>query len=334
MIRLSDFDHEPSFALLSPGWAGPGWLLLRGLGTASPERARLVFAAFEDRVPTVLSASSEELVEVDLLGPPLSPPVLEPGRYGEAVHAIRNAIAAGDVYQVNLTVRARLPGATGPSILSALCRPFVPRFAAWVRLPGGIEFVSGSPELFFETDGGKVRAEPMKGTGGAGRSAELQASEKDRSELAMITDLVRNDLTPVCRPGTIEVPCPRRVVELPYAVQAVSDVTGVLLPGLGPLDVLAALHPGGSVTGAPKSAALCMIRALEDSPRGPYCGALGLIRGTWSRFAVLIRTATRRAGAWEYGTGGGIVFDSDPDREWAEVRLKAEALRCDTRRSA
>jgi anthranilate/para-aminobenzoate synthase component I len=195
-----------------------------------------------------------------------------------------------------------------------------------VRLPDGEEFVSASPELFFETRGNLVHAEPMKGTGRRDGALELELSEKDKAELAMITDLLRNDLTPVCKPRSVRVPCARRTIELPYAVQTVSDVVGELAEGMTALDVLSALHPGGSVTGAPKQAALQIIRELEPTPRGAYCGALGLWRGDRAVFSLLIRTALRTDTGWTYGVGSGVVYDSNADSEYDELQIKLEAL--------
>ncbi len=171
----------------------------------------------------------------------------------------------------------------------------------------------------------------MKGTAPSGARGALLASAKDEAELAMITDLLRNDLAPVCRPRTVRVVHRRRVVELPYAVQTVSDVTGRLTPGVTPPGVLAALHPGGSVTGAPKAAALAMIRELEPGPRGPYCGALGWWTERGAICSLLIRTATADPAGWVYGVGGGIVYDSDPRLEREELEVKLGALRCPTR---
>jgi anthranilate/para-aminobenzoate synthase component I len=332
-VRLGDLADAPPFALLGPGFGGAPFLLLEGLcaqdGCREPA---LVFAPFEAEGARALVLGAEAVrpaaVELDGLSPRGEIRVgLEAPSHTRSVELIREAIARGDVYQVCLTVRARLEGVTGAELLARMCRRGVPRFAAWVRLPGGEELVSASPELFFEVDGARVHAEPMKGTARPGAAGALEASEKDRAELAMITDLLRNDLAPVCRPGTVRVENERRAVELPYAIQTVSDVVGLLAPTVTPLDVLAALHPGGSVTGAPKRAALEMIRALEDGPRGAYCGALGLTRGARSVFSLLIRTAARSAGGtWVYGAGGGIVFDSDPRAELDEIRVKLGAL--------
>ncbi len=261
---------------------------------------------------------------------------LDDAGYLERVARVRAAIAAGDVYQVNLTLRAEVLGASGArlsgaQLLTSLCRRGVPRFAAWVRWPDGSELVSASPELLCEIEGRRIRAEPMKGTAAAGCRAALEESDKDRAELAMITDLLRDDLQRLCVRRSVQVPAPRRFVELPYAVQAVSDVTGLLRDGVGVAEVLAQLHPGGSVTGAPRPVAREAIAALESTPRGAYCGVLGLERDSRARVALLIRTAQRAArvtadGPWIYGTGGGITWDSDAVAELDEIRVKMGAL--------
>jgi anthranilate/para-aminobenzoate synthase component I len=252
---------------------------------------------------------------------------LDTAGHAGSVQAIREAIAAGDVYQVNLTVRARLPPVSGDALFATLCRTAVPPFAAWIRLPDGSEMVSASPELFFETSGARIRSQPMKGTAGAGDVGRLARSVKDAAELAMITDLIRNDLTQICEPRSVRVDDERRFITLPYAVQTVSEVSGSLLPGTSLEQILRALHPGGSITGAPKRAACRLIRELETSPRGYYCGTLGLLRGERSTFSLLIRTASRTPEGWTYGVGGGVVWDSDPVRELEEIQVKLGALR-------
>jgi para-aminobenzoate synthetase/4-amino-4-deoxychorismate lyase len=332
-VTLAELATAPSFALLGPGFTGGGWLLVAPLDPEGPE-PRIAYAPYEragheafrfggparrlaEAGPADLAAARAEA---------LPPWCLDETGHAEAVRAIREEIAAGDVYQVNLTLRARRPDLPGAALFAALCRREVPRFAAWVRLPGGEEFVSASPELFFAVSGRRVRVEPMKGTAPPDRADRLLASAKDRAELAMITDLLRNDLTRVCRPRTVRCVCERRLLRLPYAVQAVSDVTGELPPGVGPLEVLDALHPSGSVTGAPKRAAMARIARLERSPRGAYCGALGLIEGDRAVFSVLIRTAERRDGGWVGGVGGGIVWESEAEAELEEARLKLGGL--------
>ncbi|MEW6753066.1 MAG: chorismate-binding protein [Candidatus Latescibacterota bacterium] len=330
-MRLSELEQLDSFALLGPGFGGRRFLLLADLhrATAADCGPCLAYAPFETagRNAHLLAAATRRTCDPVFDVAPADIAVsLQAEGHREAVERIRAAIARGDVYQVCYTVRATVHGASGAQLLARMTQADVPRFAAWVRLPWGEEFVSASAELFFEVSGRHIHTEPMKGTAARSAAADLQASDKDRAELAMITDLLRNDLATVCRPRSVAVPCARRIVRLAYAVQTVSDVTGELREGETPLGALAALHPGGSVTGAPKQAALAMIRALEGGPRGAYCGALGLWHGEQATFSLLIRTAARRGEAWAYGVGGGIVYDSDPDAELAEVRVKLGAL--------
>jgi anthranilate/para-aminobenzoate synthase component I len=156
----------------------------------------------------------------------------------------------------NLTLRAHLDCPDGATLLTALCRAAVPRFAAWVKTRTIGELVSASPELLVETRDRWIHVEPMKGTAPPAQRAWLDASEKDRAELAMITDLLRDDLHRLCVPGSVRVRNERRLIELPYVVQAVSDVEGELPAGATVRQVLSVVHPGGSVTGAPRDAAL------------------------------------------------------------------------------
>jgi anthranilate/para-aminobenzoate synthase component I len=315
-VKLSEIERLPSFALLGPGFSGADFVLVAPLAAA--ENPRVLFVTYEaegrahqgfdgpvERGPLTMDVEAQAL-EVTL---------------NEAGHA------EGVVYQVNLTLRARIAACSGARLFATLCERGLPRFAAWVRLPDGTEFVSASPELFFEVDQRRIRCEPMKGTAAHDATEALEHSEKDAAELAMITDLIRNDLTPVCEPRSVQVTCERRFLSLPYAVQGVSDIEGVLLSGVSLSDVLAALHPGGSITGAPKAAARAFIDRLEPSPRGAYCGTLGWVDGPCATFSLLIRTARRVGLDWVYGVGGGIVWDSDAAKELDEARLKLGALR-------
>jgi len=327
-VKLTDLEALPAFAFLGPGFGGGEAVLLTDLRPA-PRAPRLLFAPYETRGRDALLFDGA-VRPVDALElPPAADlePRLDTTGHAEAVEEIREAIAAGDVYQVCLTARARLAPVSGAALFARMASRGLPRFAAWVRLPGGVEFVSASPELFFEIEGGGIRSEPMKGTARPDAAGALATSDKDRAELAMITDLVRHDLTPLCRPRSVVVRAGRRFVHLPYATQTVSDVEGELLPGVTALDALDALHPGGSVTGAPKRAARAMIDRLERSPRGAYCGALGFDAGGRTTVSLLIRTAVRDAAGWVYGVGGGIVHDSDPGRELEELQVKLGALR-------
>jgi para-aminobenzoate synthetase component 1 len=251
------------------------------------------------------------------------------------VRAIREAIAAGDVYQVNLTRRlsARLPqadptGATSTDIAAlgaALAVGNPAPFSAVVRLPDhGVAVASASPERFLSRRGDRIWSSPIKGTA----ATATGLTPKDRAENVMIVDLVRNDLGRVCTWGSIEVPALCVVEDHPGLVHLVSTVSGTLRPGIGWADAIEATFPPGSVTGAPKLAALSHIARLEPLPRGPYCGAIGWVdadRGEGD-LNVAIRTFWIDDGELHLGTGGGITWDSSPADEWAETELKARRL--------
>jgi para-aminobenzoate synthetase / 4-amino-4-deoxychorismate lyase len=205
---------------------------------------------------------------------------------------------------------------------------------------GRFVVASASPELFFELRGDRILMRPMKGTAPRGRTvaeddrvvARLLGSAKERAENVMIVDLVRNDLARVAITGSVAVPRLLHPERYPTVHQLTSDVTADLRPGIGVADVFRALFPCGSVTGAPKTRTMELIRDLEDSPRGVYCGAVGVVAPPGSpvraRFSVAIRTVVvdRVHGTATYGTGGGITWDSDPAAEYAELLAKARVL--------
>jgi anthranilate/para-aminobenzoate synthase component I len=323
-VTLLELEDLPTFAVLGPGFSADGhWRLFTPTVNGD---AALWLSTYEGSPVRMLGTLAPFTPEWSVASAPHVE--LDEESFEENVSRIRERIATGDVYQVNLTVRALVRDVNGATLLSRLCSRGIPRFAAWVRLPGRGELVSGSPELLVETVARWIHAEPMKGTAAAGQRAVLEASVKDQAELAMITDLTRNDLQQLCVRGTVQVPAARRFLELPYVVQAVSDIEGELRQGVTLADILRVMHPGGSVTGAPRPAAMAIIRELEPSPRRFYCGALGLEYADTSRVALLIRTATLLGGrTWEYGVGGGITWDSEPRAELEEVRLKLGALR-------
>ncbi len=244
------------------------------------------------------------------------------------VSLIRDAIAAGDVYQVNLcrTLSAPLPDELAlPALAGALARHNPAPHAAVVHLPSaGVAVASASPERFLRRRGDTLASEPIKGT--ARTACRLTA--KDRAENVMITDLVRNDLGRVCRYGSVEVPSLCRVEHHPGLVHLVSTVRGRLRPGVGWPEILAATFPPGSVTGAPKIAALDMIASLEPRPRSVYCGAVGWVDADRRQadLNVAIRTFWLEGGALHLGTGAGITWDSSADREWEETELKVARL--------
>ena len=266
---------------------------------------------------------------------------LDEAAFRSGVESIRESIAAGDVYQVNLTRRltAPLDAVPGPgndiaALGAALAEGNPAPYAAVVRVPGtgtrpGCEVASASPELFLGRDGEVVRSRPIKGTA----PAVGLLSAKDRAENVMIVDLERNDLGRVCDYGTVEVPELLAVEHHPGLVHLVSTVSGRLSAGRGWADAVDATFPPGSVTGAPKIAALDHISRLEPVPRGIYCGAVGWVdadRGL-GELNVAIRTFWIEPDAGgrrclHFGTGGGITWDSDPAAEWAETELKARRL--------
>lgn len=254
--------------------------------------------------------------------------------YTAGVRRIRAYIAAGEVYQANLcrVLSAPLPdpGRADVDALTALLARGNPApYAGTIRLPEhGVEVATASPELFLRRGGRTVESGPIKGTG----RTEDDLLEKDHAENVMIVDLVRNDLGRVCATGSVTVPDLCVVEKHPGLVHLVSTVRGELAEGAGWPELLAAAFPPGSVTGAPKSSALRIIEELERSPRGPYCGAIGWVdadRGTAS-LAVGIRTfwidRTGSAPLLRFGTGAGITWGSDPEREWDETELKASRL--------
>ncbi|MEU9315934.1 chorismate-binding protein [Streptomyces sp. NPDC048295] len=259
---------------------------------------------------------------------------LDRAAYVAGVRRIREYIAAGEVYQANLcrvlTAPLPDPGAADVDALTALLARGNPApYAGTIRLPGhGVEIATASPELFLKRDGRTVESGPIKGTG----RTEADLLEKDHAENVMIVDLVRNDLGRVCATGSVTVPDLCVVEKHPGLVHLVSTVRGELAEHSGWSGLLGAAFPPGSVTGAPKSSALRIIEELEIAPRGPYCGGIGWVdadRRTAS-LAVGIRTfwidRTGTAPVLRFGTGAGITWGSDPEREWDETELKASRL--------
>jgi len=246
------------------------------------------------------------------------------------VNTIRAEIANGDVYQVNLTRRLRAPllgseiydvAALGAALALGNPAPF----SAVVRIPGaGVEVASASPERFLSRSGSLVRSSPIKGT-----AATVDGFlPKDQAENVMIVDLVRNDLGRVCEWGSVSVPELLATEAHPGLFHLVSTVQGQLRPGLGWADAIEATFPPGSVTGAPKVAALSSIRRLEPEPRGLYCGAIGWVDADrqLGDLNVAIRSFWIEDDQLNFGTGGGITYDSDPVGEWEETELKARNL--------
>ncbi len=259
---------------------------------------------------------------------------LDEQQFCHGVDTIREAIAAGDVYQVNLTRRlsAPLPERPPPgasidiaALGAALAQGNPAPYSAVVRLPAhDVHVASASPELFVRREARHLWSSPIKGTA----RVASQLTPKDQAENVMIVDLVRNDLGRVCDWGSVDVPALLSVEPHPGLVHLVSTVRGTLREHVGWPELVAATFPPGSVTGAPKIAACSMIDALEPRPRGVYCGAVGWVDADQQIGAlnVAIRTFWIEDGSLHFGTGGGITYDSDPRREWEETELKARRL--------
>lgn len=243
--------------------------------------------------------------------------------YLQYVAKIREEIAKGGVYQVNacrrLSIKSDSPlDLAFVNILAANPAPF----ASYLKF-GEFEIASASPELFLTRNGNEVKTSPIKGTK---KSITERFGSKDRAENVMIVDLMRNDLGQICIPGSIAVPDLLRDEEHPGLSHLVSDVTGQLRKGISWNEILEALLPAGSISGAPKSAAKRIISELESTPRNTYCGVMGWVHGDQAVLSVAIRTFWREGGYIHFGTGAGITWSSDAQAEWDETSLKAERL--------
>jgi para-aminobenzoate synthetase component 1 len=243
--------------------------------------------------------------------------------YGDAIQAVRAAIARGDVYQANLVQHLSATFDGDPWAVALALRhlhPLAPRPLAGT----GWTIVSASPELFLARRGDRLLTMPIKGTRPAGMDVE---GEKDGAEHVMIVDLERNDLARVCNPGSVRWPELMAQHELAGVTHLVSTVEGTLRPGAGLGEILAAAFPGGSVTGAPKVAAVDLIASLEPVGRGASMGALGTIRSDGDfELALTIRTLAVAEGRVHLWVGGGIVWDSEPEAEIEESWVKARPL--------
>lgn len=312
---LLDVTSDPA-ALDSEGW----WAVVL------PYRGDPVCARFERRRPTSAAPRAAQ---------PWSGPTaaqwrssISEAEFADRVRAIRHSIALGDVYQVNLTRQLRAPLPPDASMLALGARLAAGNpapYSATIELPDhGVRIASASPELFLSLDGGSVRSSPIKGTTAPG----VEFSPKDRAENIMIVDLVRNDLGRVCEAGTVRAPDILRTESHPGLTHLVSTVEGELRTGCGWTELLDATFPPGSVTGAPKIAAMEMIDRLEPVERSMYCGAIGWVDADrrLGEFNVAIRTFWVDGDELCFGTGGAITWDSTPEGEWAETELKAARL--------
>ena len=317
-----------------------------------PERG---WAGWSDYCATTNDATTKESAESpsgavpgERRGPAAWSTSMDQTTYEAAVTQVREAVAAGDVYQANICrVLSRPLGSTDlDAVFTGILSHNPAQHAARIRLQQpqhglDVDVASASPELFLRRDGRRIASAPIKGTA---PTADAMLA-KDRVENIMITDLVRNDLQTVCDPGTVAVDGLLQIQQHPGLVHLVSTVVGQLRDGCGWSEIFAGTFPPGSVSGAPKSSAVRIIDTLETTARGPYCGALGWVytpanadAEPQAELAVGIRTFWRSlAPAADrpeqvtspkllFGAGAGITYDSDPSSEWIETELKARKL--------
>ncbi|MBU6267017.1 MAG: aminodeoxychorismate synthase component I [Sphingomonadales bacterium] len=260
--------------------------------------------------------------------------------YQQAIRSVLRYIDDGDIYQANLTFQSDVEFGPG-SLVGHYLRLRSRQQAGWGGLvwTGAQWLLSFSPEQFFSMQGGRVQSRPMKGTSArasdpaADRAARerLVACGKERAENLMIVDLIRNDLSRIAIPGTVKVPELFAVETYPTVHQMTSLVTAELLADKDAFDVIRACFPCGSITGAPKIRAMEIIAEIEQAPRGPYTGSMGLIRSADSAaFNVLIRTLVKADSGpvGSIGVGSGITAGSNPASEWAECRTKLKFVDC------
>lgn len=316
----------PEAALAAP--AGP-WTPARNDG--KPRLIALVFERKVDEAPWESPDADSAPASISLPAPRMTE-----ADYVRQISAIRGLIGDGELYQVNFTQPLDLQFQGDPATLYRRIAARNPVAHGAFIQDGDRTVLSFSPELFVRRDGPRLTARPMKGT--APRHAdpvedtrlgqELLASEKNRAENLMIVDLLRNDLGRLAEPGSVKVDALFSLECYP-TVWTMTSTVSALAPRASLQDVLAALFPCGSITGAPKVAAMRRIRQMESAPRGLYCGSVGWLApdGDFS-LNVAIRTLVLDAsGHGVYSVGGGIVHDSDPAEEWQECHWKARILR-------
>ncbi|HVG82205.1 MAG TPA: aminodeoxychorismate synthase, component I [Methylomirabilota bacterium] len=324
---IAAWDHRDRRAfVLSSGWPEPDAAARRKRAIARSEWLARELAGENEAEPP-LAADAAPAIQSNFSRPD----------YEAAVQRVIDYILAGDIFQANMTqrFRARMPEALTPFALYRRLMAINPApFAAYLNCADTV-IASASPERFLSLRNGWVETRPIKGTRPRGKTpdederlaAELLASEKDTAENVMIVDLLRNDLSRVCRDGSVTVPELCVLESYATVFHLVSTVVGQMRPDLGAVDLLRASFPGGSITGAPKIRAMEIIAELEPTQRGPYCGSVG-----WFGFdggmdtSITIRTYAIKDGWVTFQAGGGIVADSDPAAEYEESLAKARAL--------
>lgn len=304
----------------------------RAMRCRLPRTPLVWMAAFSDRGAWVPGPSPSDFVSFPV---PISARfAYDPAHYRSLVKTVREHIREGNVYQVNVTGPMSFTPPCDPwPLFQALLRRQPVPYAAWLDA-GSVQILSCSPELFFDRRGDCITTRPMKGTVPRGRNASedtafeqwLEKDEKNRAENLMIVDLLRNDLSKCCEPGSVRTADLFRTERYETLMQMTTSVQGRLSPGAATQDIFAALFPCGSVTGAPKIRAMDIIRRCEPEPRGAYCGAVGYMHRDRAVFNVAIRTAEVLPGEARLGVGSGLVWDSVPEEEYEECLLKAGFL--------
>lgn len=356
--RFDEFEF-PAFAVGLYDWViawdherDAAWVISQGFPETEPDRRARRAAERARWVREQLSRRPEENAQRAMLPPGAAADVLRAQQwpaegpaglvsdftrdaYIRAVERVIEYIRAGDVFQANLSQRLLYPLETSPLELYRRLRTENRATFAGYFAHDDWAIASASPERFLRVAGGEVETRPIKGTRrrAAGPEADLytrdalRQSDKDQAENVMIVDLLRNDLSRVCRPGSIRVPQLCAVETFETVQHLVSEVRGELAPKHDVWDLLAASFPGGSITGAPKVRAMEILSELEPTARGPYCGSLFYagFDGT-ADSNILIRTFVCRRGWIQCSVGGGIVAQSDPVAEYEETMHKAEGM--------
>ncbi len=332
---------------------GQAWVVSQGFPELDPQRRRQRAAGRLEEFLRLLQSPSPPIdaAPTELAAPPIRPQQLAPqyplrgvagltsdfskDDYLRAVRRVVEYIVAGDVFQVNLGQRLLRPArGTSPALYLRLRQRNPAPFAGYFDL-GAFQVVSASPERFLQVRHDRVETRPIKGTRRRSGdpptdrriAAELRESAKDRAENVMIVDLLRNDLSRVCRPESVCVSRLCDVESYAHVLHLVSTLRGRLREECGPLDLVRAAFPGGSITGAPKVRAMEIIAELEPTARGAYCGALGYLGFDGAMdLSILIRTIMAGRGWWQAAVGGGIIAASTAELEYQETLDKAEGL--------
>jgi len=304
-----------------------GWIVAEN----ESSDAEALIECIKDDIKNAKAKQPEDLFAIELSEE-------TPRNYLEAVNLAQHYIREGDIFQANLSRewRAVLQGRVSADNLYAKLRCTNPApFAGLVRIDEEVSIVSSSPERLINVSDSKIRTRPIAGTFPRGAdkasdeklSAELLAHPKERSEHIMLIDLERNDLGRICCAGSVNVPELMVLETYQHVHHIVSEVAGVLRPGITPAQIIAATFPGGTITGCPKVRCMEIIAELESGPRGAYTGSIGYLNRDGSMdLNILIRSITLQGNEARFRAGAGIVADSVPQRELDETRAKAEGL--------